>query len=166
MKRESRQFTRKSNLFQQPYAPSTLFYIMDCKRVTRWKSRTQQKLISRHPWNLMYPHGQSFPELFGTTIGSRNIKRVACPLVRALYGHQTSGDDWFDYFDSTLVDKMKGCRIEEFSVWRVGSACCCLRWWRYWLRAHCWQLHFGKKYENISLLMRSHLQAGILAGIT
>ena len=48
----------------------------------------------------------------------KKYKRVACPLVRALYGHQTSGDDWFDYFDSTLVDKMKGCRIEEFpSLW-------------------------------------------------
>ena len=46
------------------------------------------------------------------------FRKVACPLDRALYGHQTAGDDWFDYFDNTLVTKMKGKRIEQFpSVW-------------------------------------------------
>ena len=35
-----------------------------------------------------------------------------------MYGHTTAGDDWHEFFDNILVNKMRGQRVEEFpSLW-------------------------------------------------
>ena len=44
--------------------------------------------------------------------------KVACRLDKALYGHATSGDDWYDYFSGILTKEMKGQKLEDFaSLW-------------------------------------------------
>ena len=52
----------------------------------------------------------------------RKYRRVAAPLRKAMYGHPTSGDDWSEYFDETVVFKLQGSRIESFpSLWHFPS---------------------------------------------
>ena len=49
-------------------------------------------------------------------------RRIAAGLDRAFYGHNISGDAWFEYFNHILTKKMKGKNIEEFpSVWHFAE---------------------------------------------
>lgn len=78
----------------------------------------QKPTYLQAPLKSEVPTWAIIPRVIWPTEWLTKFRRVACPLLRALYGHQTSGDGWFEFFDETLVTKMRGSRLEEFpSLW-------------------------------------------------
>ena len=76
------------------------------------------KAYLQAPLKSEVPTWAIIPKVIWTDEWCSKFRRVAYPLERALYGHQTAGDDWFEYFDGILVVKMRGKRVEQFpSVW-------------------------------------------------
>ena len=76
------------------------------------------KAYLQAPLKAEVPTWVIIPKLIWHDSWFKRFKKVACPLLRAMYGHTTAGDDWYEYFDGVLVGTMRGTRMNEFpSVW-------------------------------------------------
>ena len=52
----------------------------------------------------------------------RKYRRAAARLLKAMYGHPTSGDDWTQYLDEIVVIRLQGDQVEGWpSLWHIKS---------------------------------------------
>ena len=72
-----------------------------CTIADAFKAYLQVPLLADRPTYVV------IPKLIWPSHWFRKFVRVACPLDKAMYGHQTSGDAWHDCFNGIVTLKMK-----------------------------------------------------------